>query len=153
MKERALALGLPVRQPATLEGGDAARAIASIAPDVMVVVAYGLLLPPEILALPRLGCLNVHASLLPRWRGAAPVARAILAGDDGDGRMHHAHGSGAGYRSRDARAARPRSGRSETAGELEGRLAREGGVAIVEALDALAAGRAEFVAQDRRCAT
>ena len=66
----------------------------------MVVVAYGLLLPADVLALPRLGCLNVHASLLPRWRGAAPVARAILAGDAEDGRLHHAHGIGAGHRDR-----------------------------------------------------
>ncbi len=145
VKERALALGLPVRQPATLKGGDAARAIASIAPDVMVVVAYGLLLPPEVLALPRLGCLNVHASLLPRWRGAAPVARAILAGDDRTGvcimRME------AGLDTGPVMLARATTiGAQETAGELEGRLARVGGAAIVEALDALAAGRAEFVA-------
>ena len=81
VKERAAALGLPVLQPESLRDSVARAAIASLAPDVMVIVAYGLLLPPEVLALPRLGCLNVHASLLPRWRGAAPIARAILAGD------------------------------------------------------------------------
>ncbi len=85
VKERALELGIPVLQPATLKCGEAVRAIAALAPDVMVVVAYGLLLPPEVLAVPRLGCLNIHASLLPRWRGAAPVARAILAGDERTG--------------------------------------------------------------------
>ena len=81
VKERALSLGLPVRQPASLRAAGASEEVAAFAPDVIVVVAYGLLLPPAVLALPRLGCLNVHASLLPRWRGAAPVARAILAGD------------------------------------------------------------------------
>ena len=152
VKERAVALGLPVSQPAALKDGDTARAIASIAPDVMVVVAYGLLLPPEVLALPRLGCLNVHASLLPRWRGAAPVARAILAGDDRTGvcimRME------AGLDTGPVMLARATTiGAQETAGELEGRLARVGGAAIVEALDALAAGRAEFVEQDPALAT
>jgi methionyl-tRNA formyltransferase len=152
VKERALALSLKVAQPATLKDGEAARAIASIAPDVVVVVAYGLLLPPEVLALPRLGCLNVHASLLPRWRGAAPVARAILAGDDRTGvcimRMESGLDTGPVLLSRATTI-----GARETAGELEGRLARVGGAAIVEALDALAAGRAEFVEQDPALAT
>jgi methionyl-tRNA formyltransferase len=152
VKERAVALGLPVSQPATLKDGDTARAIASIAPDAIVVVAYGLLLPPEVLALPRLVCLNVHASLLPRWRGAAPVARAILAGDNRTGvcimRME------AGLDTGPVMLARATTiGAQETAGELEGRLARVGGAAIVEALDALAAGRAEFVEQDQAFAT
>ncbi len=152
VKERALALGVPVRQPATLKGGEAARAIASFAPDVMVVVAYGLLLPREVLALPRLGCLNVHASLLPRWRGAAPVARAILAGDARTGicimRMEAGLDTGPVMLARET-AIGPR----ETAGQLEARLAEAGGGAIAEALDALAAGRAAFVAQDPALAT
>lgn len=81
VKRRALELALAVCQPATLRVPEARRALAALQPDLMVVVAYGLILPPEVLAIPRLGCVNVHASLLPRWRGAAPVARAILAGD------------------------------------------------------------------------
>lgn len=81
IKERGLALGLPIEQPATLRDPGAAATLAAHAPDVMVVVAYGLLLPQAVLAVPRLGCLNIHASLLPRWRGAAPIARAIEAGD------------------------------------------------------------------------
>lgn len=86
VKQAALALGVPVAQPLRLRGAeDAVRAalatLQSWRPDVMVVVAYGLILPSEVLALPRLGCLNIHASLLPRWRGAAPIQRAILAGD------------------------------------------------------------------------
>jgi methionyl-tRNA formyltransferase len=72
--------GIPVRQPLKLDD-EALAELASFEPDLMVVVAYGLLLPPAALALPRFGCINVHASLLPRWRGAAPIERAILAGD------------------------------------------------------------------------
>jgi len=73
--------GVEVQQPVTLKTPGAREALAGLRPDVMVVAAYGLLLPPEVLALPPLGCINIHASLLPRWRGAAPVHRAILAGD------------------------------------------------------------------------
>lgn len=78
---RALELGLPVRHPVSLRSETAAKEIVELAADVAVVVAYGLILPQEILDAPRLGCLNIHASLLPRWRGAAPIHRAILAGD------------------------------------------------------------------------
>ena len=99
VKRLATEAGLPLLQPATLQGADAGAATPTKDPsasqepsalretaplketDVLVVVAYGLILPPEILALPRYGCINVHASLLPRWRGAAPIERAILAGD------------------------------------------------------------------------
>jgi len=81
VKRAALEHGVPVQQPATLKSGEARRALAALRPDVLVVAAYGLLLPPDVLSLPALGCLNIHASLLPRWRGAAPVQRAILAGD------------------------------------------------------------------------
>ena len=147
VKERAMALGLPVRQPASLREAGASDEIAAYAPDVMVVVAYGLLLPPAILVLPRLGCLNVHASLLPRWRGAAPVARAILAGDATTGvcimRMETGLDTGPVMLRREV-AIGPR----ETAGELESRLAREGASMIVAALDALADGRAAFEPQD-----
>ena len=78
---RALQLGLPVRHPASLRSQDAAKDFADLGADVAVVVAYGLILPQAILDAPRFGCLNIHASLLPRWRGAAPIHRAILAGD------------------------------------------------------------------------
>jgi methionyl-tRNA formyltransferase len=74
-------LGIPVHAPASLKGPEEQEEFAALGADVAVVAAYGLILPPPILAAPRLGCLNVHASLLPRWRGAAPVQRAILAGD------------------------------------------------------------------------
>jgi len=81
VKQAALEAGIPVEQPETLRDKSARERLAAYAPDLVVVVAYGLILPKSVLALPRLGCWNVHASLLPRWRGAAPIQRAILAGD------------------------------------------------------------------------
>ena len=85
VKRLAQELHLPLSQPATLQAPAARALLASWGADALVVVAYGLILPPAVLVLPRLGCLNVHASLLPRWRGAAPVQRAILAGDAATG--------------------------------------------------------------------
>jgi methionyl-tRNA formyltransferase len=81
VKIRALEAGVPVLQPQTLRSAEAQAQLAALAPELMVVVAYGLILPPAVLEAPRLGCINIHASLLPRWRGAAPIQRAILAGD------------------------------------------------------------------------
>ena len=81
VKELALARGLPVSQPATLRTPEAQAELAAVGADAMVVAAYGLILPQAVLELPRHGCLNIHASILPRWRGAAPIQRAILAGD------------------------------------------------------------------------
>jgi methionyl-tRNA formyltransferase len=81
VQARAEALGLPVRHPVSLRSEDALRDFAALRADVAVVVAYGLILPQSVLDAPRLGCLNIHASLLPRWRGAAPIHRAIMAGD------------------------------------------------------------------------
>jgi methionyl-tRNA formyltransferase len=85
VKRWAEAHGLPVEQPATLKDPEARQRLADYAADLMIVAAYGLLLPPDILALPRFGCVNIHASLLPRWRGAAPIQRAIAAGDSETG--------------------------------------------------------------------
>lgn len=81
VKQAALDAGIAVEQPESLKSAEAQQTLASYRPDLLVVVAYGLILPRKVLALPRLGCWNVHASLLPRWRGAAPIQRAILAGD------------------------------------------------------------------------
>jgi methionyl-tRNA formyltransferase len=81
VKQLAAAHGLTIQQPETLRAAGAQAALASLAPDVIVVAAYGLILPQEVLDLPRFGCINVHGSVLPRWRGAAPIAAAILAGD------------------------------------------------------------------------
>ena len=77
----AMAAGLEIKQPVSLKTVEAQEELAAIAPDLMVVVAYGLILPQAVLDIPKLGCINVHASLLPRWRGAAPIERALLAGD------------------------------------------------------------------------
>ena len=81
VKEKALEYGIPVFQPETLKDERAQEELKALEADLMVVTAYGLLLPPAVLEAPRLGCINIHASLLPRWRGAAPIQRAIMAGD------------------------------------------------------------------------
>jgi methionyl-tRNA formyltransferase len=146
VKRRALELGVPVLQPATLRTPDAAATLAAYAPDAMVVAAYGLILPQAILDVPRFGCINVHASLLPRWRGAAPIHRAILAGDAHTGvcimRMEAGLDTGPVYASE-----RLAIGARETAGELRDRLAALGGRLLVGVLAELEAGRAHAVAQ------
>ncbi len=81
VKQLALEHGLPLYQPVSLKSPEAGQLISGVRPDIMIVAAYGLILPQAILDIPRHGCLNIHASLLPRWRGAAPIQRAILAGD------------------------------------------------------------------------
>lgn len=132
-------LGFPVEQPATLRAPEAQARLASYAADVMVVVAYGLILPQAVLDLPRLGCLNIHASLLPRWRGAAPIQRAVLAGDPRTGisimQMDAGLDTGPELLRRELEIA-PR----ETAGELHDRLAPLGASAIVEALAGVVGG-------------
>jgi methionyl-tRNA formyltransferase len=85
VKNLAVAAGLPVHQPASLRDPEAQAELAKLQADVLIVVAYGLILPQAVLDIPRLGCINVHASLLPRWRGAAPIQRAIEAGDEDTG--------------------------------------------------------------------
>nr|WP_298250031.1 methionyl-tRNA formyltransferase [uncultured Halomonas sp.] len=139
VKQHALAHGLPVYQPESLKSAESQAELAALDVDIMVVVAYGLILPQAVLDIPRLGCLNIHASLLPRWRGAAPIQRAIEAGDTESGvtimQMD------AGLDTGDMLLVRPTPITSTTTGgELHDRLAALGGEAIVEALDALAAG-------------
>ncbi len=128
--------GLPVRQPASLKASGEAEALAQWRLDVLVVAAYGLLLPAAILAVPRLGCVNVHPSLLPRWRGAAPVERAIMAGDGETGVsiMHMDAGLDTGpvYLQRRC-AITPEM----DAPALEARLANLGGQALLECLGRL----------------
>jgi methionyl-tRNA formyltransferase len=151
VKAAALERGLPVAQPDRLRGDspETAAALAQLAdwrPDVMVVVAYGLILPRTVLALPRLGCLNIHASLLPRWRGAAPIQRAILAGDAESGvtvmQMDEGLDTGAMLLAR----AVP-IGPATVAGELHDVLAALGAGLIVEALAGLEAGSLRPVPQ------
>ena len=139
-------LGLPVHQPAALRGEAAAPALTALSPDVLVVAAYGLLLPPAILAVPRLGCLNIHASLLPRWRGAAPIQRAILAGDSRTGtsimRMEAGLDTGPVY----ATASLP-IGPLDTAASLTEALSQQGAQLLLAVLADLLSGAAVAVAQ------
>ena len=95
VQHAAEALGIEVRHPASLKGAAEQAEFAALGADIAVVAAYGLILPQAVLDAPKHGCLNVHASLLPRWRGAAPIQRAILAGDAETGVWHHADGGGA----------------------------------------------------------
>jgi methionyl-tRNA formyltransferase len=140
--EAAERLRLSVFHPASLKG-EAADFFRALKPDVAVVVAYGLILPQSILAIPPLGCLNLHASLLPRWRGAAPIARAIMAGDAETGvsimRMEAGLDTGPV-----ALVERVPIAADATAGDLHERLARLGADLMARALAALARGALEF---------
>lgn len=126
-------LGIPVRVPASLKGQEAAATLAAERPDIVVVVAYGLLLPPSILTIPRHGCLNLHASLLPRWRGAAPIHRAVMAGDTETGIavMRMEAGLDTGPVAMEERVA---IGADTTTGELHDNLAAVGAAMMVRAL-------------------
>jgi methionyl-tRNA formyltransferase len=140
VKQRALAHGIAVEQPETLKGPTAQQRLADYAADLLVVVAYGLILPRRVLALPRLGCWNVHASLLPRWRGAAPIQRAILAGDTESGvdlmRMEAGLDTGPILIER-----RTPIANDETGGSLHDRLAALGADALEEGLARIASGQ------------
>ena len=136
VQQCAEALGLPVRHPVSLRTQSAAEDFAQLQGDVAVVVAYGLILPPSILQAPKRGCLNIHASLLPRWRGAAPIHRAILAGDAETGicimRMDEGLDTGAVLQ----RQATPIRA-EETTADLHDRLSTMGADLILQALDRL----------------
>ncbi len=133
---RAEALGLPVRHPVSLKGAEAQAEFAALEADVAVVVAYGLILPQAVLEAPVQGCLNIHASLLPRWRGAAPIHRAIMAGDAKTGvcimQMEAGLDTGPVLLRREVTI-----GAEETTGDLHDRLSALGAGAIVEALAGL----------------
>lgn len=135
----ALTLGIPVRTPVSLRDADAQAEFAALDLDVAVVVAYGLILPKAVLGMPRLGCVNVHASLLPRWRGAAPIQRAIMAGDTETGVCIMQMDEGLDTGPVLARAETPIAA-DETATTLHDRLSDMGAAEIVPALDGLAAG-------------
>jgi methionyl-tRNA formyltransferase len=136
VQTRAEALGLPVRHPVSLRSDAAAKGFADLQADVAVVVAYGLILPQNILSAPQHGCLNIHASLLPRWRGAAPIHRAILAGDAATGicimQMEAGLDTGPVLLQRETSI-----GAKETTQDLHDRLSAMGAGMIVEALDNL----------------
>jgi methionyl-tRNA formyltransferase len=144
--------GLPLHQPASFKSPETLATLQSLRLDALVVVAYGLILPPAALQSPKLGCINIHASLLPRWRGAAPIQRAVLAGDAKTGvtimRME------AGLDTGPMLAARAIDVRAEdTAKTVHDRLARLGAELIGETLDGLKAGRVHEVPQPAEGAT
>ena len=146
VKQLALARGLEVDQPEKLRTEEQRARLAACAPDVLVVAAYGLILPPAVLALPRLGCINIHASLLPRWRGAAPIHRAIEAGDTETGITIMQMDEGLDTGAMLLRRALPIQPTDSTA-SLHDRLAVLGGECIVEALAALQRGALVAVPQ------
>ena len=144
---RAEELGLMVRHPVSLKGAEAQADFAALEADVAVVVAYGLILPQPILDAPRQGCLNIHASLLPRWRGAAPIQRAIMEGDTETGVCIMEMEAGLDTGPVLLREATP-IGATDTAAELHDRLAKMGGRMIVDALRELADLRPEPQPED-----
>lgn len=152
VKELAQRHGIPVMQPQTLKDEAIQARLASVKADAMIVAAYGLLLPPAVLAIPRLGCLNIHASLLPRWRGAAPIQRAILAGDRETGITIMQMDEGLDTGTMLMRAPLPIAG-DDTAQTLHDKLAALGAATIVSALDQLARGVLQAQPQDESLAT
>jgi methionyl-tRNA formyltransferase len=152
VKQMALERGIPVRQPKNLKAEEDLVALEALQADLMVVVAYGLLLPSRVLEAPRLGCVNVHASLLPRWRGAAPIQRAILAGDEETGitimQMDVGLDTGPMLLTRTC----PIAGQ-DTGGSVHDRLAALGAQALTAAMPGIADGSIKPQMQDDAQAT
>jgi len=152
VKERALAADIPVLQPLTLRDPEAFNTVAALDVDVWVVAAYGLILPSNVLALPRLGCLNIHGSLLPRWRGAAPIHRSVLAGDTQTGvcimQMDEGLDTGDMLLSKSIDI-----GENDTVSQLHDRLALLGAEALLEALPLHCAGELQAIAQPQEGVT
>lgn len=152
VKVLALEHNLPVYQPKTLKDEEVINQIKEINPDVIAVVAYGKLLPPEVLDIPKYGCINVHGSLLPKYRGAAPIQWTVLNGDEYGGvtTMYMGEGLDTGdmiltYKTR--------VGENETSGELFDRLAVEGGKLLLDTLELLEKGQAPRIPQNESEAT
>ena len=143
---------LPIYQPLHFKDAETKQALADLKLDLLIVIAYGLLLPPEILALPRLGCINVHASILPRWRGASPIQQALLHGDPTTGitimQMDKGMDTGAVFTSKEITIA-PR----DTTTHLHDTLADLAPEPLLETINALAAGHAISTPQDNTHAT
>lgn len=152
VKEVAMAAGIPVLQPPSVRKPPFAPELAALAPDIAVVVAYGKILPPELLAVPKRGCVNVHGSLLPRWRGAAPIQWAVIAGDATSGvctmRMDEGMDTGDLLLTKEVTLAP-----DETAGSLFHRLEPLGAELLMETLDRLEAGTIPPQKQDSSNAT
>lgn len=138
VKRRALDAGIPVLQPASLKAGAGGAELAALQPQLLITAAYGLILPRSVLAMPAMGCWNLHASLLPRWRGASPIQQAVLAGDAETGitlmQMDAGLDTGPVLMARSLAI-----GPDETAGQLHDRLAELAARVLARALDALAA--------------
>lgn len=152
VKAFALSRDIVVRQPVTLKDAEVVAEIGSFEADLMIVAAYGLILPQAVLDLPKRGCVNVHASLLPRWRGAAPIQAAILAGDEQTGislmQMTAGLDSGPVFARRAIAI-----GDAETAGELHDRLAQLGAEMLVEHLPGIIEGTIRAEPQDESLVT
>ena len=147
VKQLAEDSGIPVYQPVSLKDADSQQQLAALRPDLMVVVAYGLLLPQAVLDMPNLGCVNLHASILPRWRGAAPIQRAILAGDSETGvcLMQMEAGLDSGPVLAEVRTP---IATDEAGGSLHDRLSQLAADLLAEQLDDLAGGHLQPVIQD-----
>jgi len=152
VKKLAQEHAIPIMQPLSLRDEVVVSELRALQADLMVVAAYGLILPQAVLDIPRAGCLNVHASLLPRWRGAAPVQAAVLAGDEQSGvclmSMEAGLDTGPVYL-----CAEVPIGARETAGELHDRLARAGALLLLEHINAIARGELPAVAQEEALAS
>ncbi|MGX1124467.1 methionyl-tRNA formyltransferase [Pseudomonas sp. HLS-6 TE3448] len=152
VKQLAAQHGIPVLQPPTLRDADAQAELAALQPDLMVVVAYGLILPQIVLDIPRLGCINSHASLLPRWRGAAPIQRAVEAGDPESGVTVMRMEAGLDTGPMLLKVSTPISA-TDTGGSLHDRLAEMGPPAVLQAIAGLADGTLQGEVQDDALAT
>ncbi|MGH8556963.1 MAG: methionyl-tRNA formyltransferase [Methylococcales bacterium] len=152
VKQLALEHGIPVYQPDSLKHSEQIVEIRALDADLMVVIAYGVILPPDVLDIPLRGCVNVHASLLPRWRGAAPIQRAVMAGDETSGvtimRMEAGLDTGPMLHKKVCEI-----GALETSGELHDRLAKFGAQALREVLPAILCGEQRAEIQDESTAT
>lgn len=152
VKQLALAHNIPVYQPKSLKNDEAKQSVQSLAPELIVVVAYGRILPPEILQLPPYGCINLHVSLLPRYRGAAPIQHAVLNGDDQTGVtiMYMDEGLDTG----DIITTMPVAiGADETAGEVFDHVSALGAKTLVDTIEQIARGTAVRTPQDHTKAT
>ena len=152
VKQLALEHGITVLQPPTLRDAAAQAELAALKPDLMVVVAYGLILPQVVLDIPRLGCINSHASLLPRWRGAAPIQRAVQAGDAESGVTVMRMEAGLDTGPMLLKVSTPIS-TEDTGGSLHDRLAQMGPPAVLQAIAGLAAGTLPGEVQNDELAT
>ncbi|MDH1305521.1 methionyl-tRNA formyltransferase [Pseudomonas fulva] len=152
VKALAVTHDIPVMQPPSLRNAEAQAQLAALEPDLMVVVAYGLILPQAVLDIPRLGCINSHASLLPRWRGAAPIQRAVQAGDAESGVTVMRMEAGLDTGPMLLKVVTPINA-IDTGGSLHDRLAQMGPPAVIQAIAGLADGTLHGEVQDDALAT